>query len=93
MTHYQAVSKKNKRPRQRARNAKCLTLSPRETMAYTGLGERRTYRLLKAGVMPSIPDPDGKGYRIPKSALLRWLDGCGGQPAEPALTDIQKGRT
>ena len=48
-----------------------MTLSPRQAAEIAGLGITRTYRLLRQGIMPSIPDPDGRGSRIPKSALLR----------------------
>jgi excisionase family DNA binding protein len=83
---------RKKQPRKRLHSPKCVTLSPREAAEIAGLGITRTYRLLRQGIMPSIPDPDGRGFRIPKSALLRWLDGCGGRPAEPASTNIQSER-
>jgi excisionase family DNA binding protein len=67
-----------KHPRRRLHSAKCLTLSPREAAEIAGLGLTRTYRLLRQGIMPSLPDPDGRGFRIPKAALERWLDSCQG---------------
>jgi excisionase family DNA binding protein len=69
-------------PRRKWHSPKCVTLSPREAAELCGLGLTRTYRLLRQGIMPSIPDPEGKGYRIPRNALLRWLDSCGQQPTE-----------
>lgn len=80
LTRKAPVAKRSRKRKERS--AKCLTLSPRETMEYTGLGERRTYRLLRQGIMPSIPDPDGKGFRIPRSALLEWLHRCQGVVTE-----------
>jgi excisionase family DNA binding protein len=80
MGKIESVGKKH--PRQKVRSAKCLTLSPREAAEIAGLGLTRTYRLLRQGIMPSIPDPDGRGFRIPKSALLDWLRGCRGQQTE-----------
>jgi len=74
--------KLRKHPRKKIYSARCLTLGPREAAELTGLGVARTYRLLKTGVMPSIFDPGGKGYRIPKTALLDWLRTCRGQPTE-----------
>jgi excisionase family DNA binding protein len=70
-----------KHPRKRLHSANCLTLSPREAAEIAGLGLSRTYRLLRQGIMPSIPDPDGRGFRIPKNALTRWLDSCRGHQA------------
>jgi excisionase family DNA binding protein len=64
-------------PRKKMRSEKCLTLSPRQTTEYTGLGLALTYRLLREGVMPSIPS--GKGYLVPKSSLLEWIHRCGGR--------------
>jgi excisionase family DNA binding protein len=72
---------RNKHPRKKLYSTECLTISARQSMQYTGLGERRTYQLLRLGVMPSIPGC-GKGYRIPKNALLRWLESCGQQEGE-----------
>jgi len=86
-------AQRKKQPRKKLHSPKCVTLSPREAAEIAGLGITRTYRLLRQGIMPSIPDPDGRGFRIPKSALLRWLDSCGGgQAEEPALTAIQGDR-
>jgi excisionase family DNA binding protein len=53
-----------------------LTLSPRQAAELTGLGMNACYALLKNGEMPSIKS--GKKYFIPKSALLKWLENCGG---------------
>jgi excisionase family DNA binding protein len=64
----QDKSANKKHPRKKLRSDKCLTLSPRQTTEYTGLGLAQTYRLLRQGIMPSIPS--GKGYLVPKSSLL-----------------------
>jgi excisionase family DNA binding protein len=81
-------AQRKKQPRKKLHSPKCLTLSPREAAEISGLGITRTYRLLRQGIMPSIRDPDGRGFRIPKSALLRWLDSCGGQPAETSVPPV-----
>jgi excisionase family DNA binding protein len=82
----QAEFARKKHPRKKFHSANCLTLSPKQAAEIAGLGLARTYRLLRQGIMPSIPDPDGKGYRIPKNALIRWLDNCQGQ-----VTPLSKG--
>jgi hypothetical protein len=53
-----------------------LTLDPKGSTALTGFGITQTYDLLQRGIMPSIVV--GRRYYIPKAALLRWLDNCGG---------------
>jgi excisionase family DNA binding protein len=73
----QDTAASNKQPRRKVRNEKCLTLSPRQTTEYTGLGLAQTYRLLREGIMPSIPG--GKGYLVPESSLLEWIHKCGGR--------------
>jgi excisionase family DNA binding protein len=55
------------------------TLSPRETMPITGFGVAHTYRLLREGVIPNIRV--GKKIYVPRTALMRWLDSCGGGDA------------
>jgi excisionase family DNA binding protein len=78
-----ATRKKNSRKKvYNANSPNCQTLSPRQAAQVAGLGLTRTYRLLRTGIMPSIPDPIGRGFRIPKNALLRWLDSCRGQQIE-----------
>jgi excisionase family DNA binding protein len=47
------------------------TLSPRETVAITGISEKTTYKMLRAGQMPFIRI--GRRYLIPRAALTRWL--------------------
>jgi excisionase family DNA binding protein len=48
-------------------------------MPITGFGTAMTYRLLRENKMPHIRD--GKKIYIPISALMRWLDSCGGKVA------------
>jgi excisionase family DNA binding protein len=81
---------RKKQPRRKLRSPNCVTLSPREAAEIAGLGLTRTYRLLRQGIMPSIPDPDGRGFRIPKNALLRWLDSCGSQAVEMPDSSVSK---
>jgi excisionase family DNA binding protein len=90
MTQNDVLHKPKKHPRRKVYSARCLTIGPREAAVLTGLGVSRVYRLLRAGIMPSIPDPGGKSYRIPRAALLDWLRGCRGQPVE--LQDDEAGR-
>jgi excisionase family DNA binding protein len=54
-----------------------LTLTPRESVRITGFGVNHTYALLKSGEMPSIRV--GKKFYIPKAALQKWLENCGGE--------------
>jgi excisionase family DNA binding protein len=53
-----------------------LTVGPREVARITGLGVAAVYGLLRSGEMPSIKV--GKKYFVPRSALLKWLENCGG---------------
>jgi excisionase family DNA binding protein len=53
-----------------------VTLSPRESTKITGFGLVKTYDLLKSRRMPSIRV--GSRFFIPKTALMRWLENCGG---------------
>jgi excisionase family DNA binding protein len=55
--------------------AESATLTPRESVKITRFGVSQTYRLLRAGKMPSIRV--GTRFFIPKNALLRWLDNAG----------------
>jgi excisionase family DNA binding protein len=55
------------------------TLTPKGSTTITGIGLNATYDLLRRGIMPSILV--GKRRKIPRSALLRWLDSCGRQEA------------
>jgi excisionase family DNA binding protein len=63
-----------KRPKQR----NPLTLTPKAAARLCGFGLNYTYALLHEGQMPSIKV--GKKYFVPKSALLKWLENCSGQP-------------
>jgi len=53
------------------------TLTPKGSTAITGFGLNYTYELLRRGLIPSIVV--GKRHFIPRSALMRWLDSCGGE--------------
>jgi excisionase family DNA binding protein len=55
------------------------TLTPKETQALTGFGTNATYQLLRDGSMPSIKV--GARYFVPRAALRRWLENCGGKVA------------
>lgn len=67
------------RPNIKAQSRKRLTLSPRETTEFTGIGMNRTYELLRSGVMPAIVT--GNRFYIPKAALMKWLESAGGKVA------------
>jgi excisionase family DNA binding protein len=60
-------------------SAECLTLSPHESVAITGIGANATYALLRSGEMPSLRI--GRNFRIVKSALVAWLEATGNKPA------------
>jgi len=53
------------------------TMTPKESTRITGFGIAHTYRMLREGTMPSIRC--GKKYVIPRAALQRFLETCGGQ--------------
>jgi excisionase family DNA binding protein len=59
-----------------------LTLTPRQSMKWTGFGQNHTYDLLQRGEMPCIKV--GKRFFIPKSALLKWLESAGSLPRTAA---------
>ncbi len=46
-----------------------------ETAAFLRIGRNQCYDLVRAGVIPSITL--GRSIRIPRDALLRWLDAGG----------------
>jgi excisionase family DNA binding protein len=66
------TTKHKKRKRDR------ITLTPRETIALTGIGLSATYRMLANGEIPHIRV--GKRFVIPRVALLSWLKSIGAQP-------------
>ncbi len=51
------------------------TLTPNESTLITGFGIQSTYSMLRRGELPNIKV--GKRFFIPRSALLKWLEGCG----------------
>jgi excisionase family DNA binding protein len=57
------------------RTMETATLTPRQAAAYCGFGINYTYKLLRAGKMPSIRE--GFRFKIPRNALQRWLDSAG----------------
>jgi excisionase family DNA binding protein len=59
-----------------------LTLTPKESMRFTGFGSNHTYAMLKSGEMPSIRV--GKKFFIPKAALVKWLENAGNRPLTAA---------
>ena len=63
------------RPNKHAELQLQLTLTPRESVKLTRFGLNHTYDLLKRGEMSSIRV--GKRFFIPKTALLKWLEGAG----------------
>jgi excisionase family DNA binding protein len=76
------IRQNTKHPRIKVIAKECKTLSPRQVAAVLGVGIARVYRMLKRGEIPAIaPEPGGKGFRIPKAALDRWLVERGGQKA------------
>ena len=48
------------------------TLTPLQSTKITGFGVTETYRLLKSGEMPCIKN--GRIFRIPRYALMKWLE-------------------
>ena len=52
-----------------------LMLRPREAAAAVGVGRTLSYRLVKAGVIPSCRV--GKSIRIPVAALRAWAEAQG----------------
>ena len=67
--------KRGRRPTPATKDS--ATLTPQESRKITRFGTNHTYQLLRAGKMPSIKV--GARFFIPKSALLKWLDACGGE--------------
>lgn len=49
-----------------------LTLTVREAAAATGIGRNRLYELVRTGEIPAVRV--GRNVRIPRDALVRWLD-------------------
>ena len=64
-----------KRPRSNLPLSERITLTPRETMEFTGFGVDRTYKLLNDGIMPSMRI--GRLFYVPRVALIKWLESAG----------------
>jgi excisionase family DNA binding protein len=64
------------RPNVKVASAKRQTLTPVEAAEITGIGITRTREMLKARRMPGILV--GRRFYVPKAALMRWLETCGG---------------
>ncbi len=63
----------------KSNNPQQATLTPLESIAITRFGVSATYTMLRDGTMPSIRV--GKRFFIPRTALERWLESCGGRDA------------
>ena len=63
----------------RVEDANRSTLTPKESTKITRFGVAATYQMLRDGTLPSIRV--GKRFFIPRAALERWLDSCGGRDA------------
>jgi excisionase family DNA binding protein len=59
------------KPNLKIRSRRRLTLTPRESTEYTGIGITMTYALLKSGELPSIKV--GTKFYILREQLLQWL--------------------
>jgi excisionase family DNA binding protein len=55
------------------------TLTPLESTKVTGFGIQATYRMLRDGKLPHIKV--GMRFYIPKAALARFMETCGGAAA------------
>jgi excisionase family DNA binding protein len=82
-----AVGSTRGRPGKRGRGKKVrsperVTMSPLESIRFTGIGLSHTYDLLRRGVLPDIKV--GRMFLIPRAALLRWLETCGSEPRPAA---------
>ena len=56
-------------------NALPPVLTVEETAAFLRIGRNKAYDLVRTSVIPSITL--GRSIRIPRDALLRWLDAGG----------------
>jgi excisionase family DNA binding protein len=53
------------------------TLTAQQVSRECGFGLAHTYQMLADGVIPSIRV--GNRYYVPRAALERWLESCGGK--------------
>jgi excisionase family DNA binding protein len=56
-----------------------VTLTPHESTRITGFGIQATYKMLNEGKLPSIKV--GARFYIPRAALARFMETCGGAAA------------
>jgi len=66
----------------RHQTEECATLTPYQSTEITGFGVQATYKMLRAGTIPSIRS--GKRFFIPRKALENWLESCGGSTGAAA---------
>jgi len=59
-----------------------LLLRGTEVAVELGISRALAYRLMQNGTLPVVRVPGGRAVRVPRAALLRWIDEqtAGGRP-------------
>jgi excisionase family DNA binding protein len=51
-----------------------LLLRGREVATLIGCSRAMAYRLMQRGVLPTVRVPGGKTVRVPREALIAWIE-------------------